>query len=103
MNETQTTVATLPCNTATQCAFIRFVREALVLGDKHGIFADGDRHEMVLAIRAADVEACEQFALGVVLELYLRTTTQDAYARWITASYLSLRDLGRQARIIPMS
>jgi hypothetical protein len=97
------TTPTLPCNTDAQCAFLRFVREAIILGTRHGIFEGNDRRDFVRAVRAADIEACTDFALGVVCEFLVRSNpvTDHCGHRFYLAPYLYLRDLGRQANIIP--
>ena len=104
MNNTETAATvTLPCNTATECAFLRFLREAVILGSKHGVFQGMDRSALVKAIRAADVEMATDLALGVVVGLMVKSEEEEVrrIGRANTAAYINLRDLGRQARVIP--
>lgn len=103
MTTTNEAPSTLPCNTATECAFIAFAREALILGNRHGVFQGRDRLDFTAAIRAADVELITVWALGVV-EALLTASKAEITARcgrWATAAYINLLHLGRAARVIP--
>ncbi len=95
--------ASLPCNTRTECAFLRFVREATILGTRHGVFEGRDHSDLVRAVRAADVEMCTALSLGVVVSLLVKSEaeTRNRTGRWHTAAYLHLRNLGREALVIP--
>jgi hypothetical protein len=97
----QVSAHTLPCNTAVDCAFLRFVRESIILGSKRGLFNGDDRRTFVAAVRRGDVESCTDWALGVVVELLIRSQPVTGHPFYL-APYLYLRDLGRQARIIPV-
>ena len=62
-----------------------------------------DRSALVKAIRAADVEMATDLALGVVVGLMVKSEEEEVrrIGRANTAAYINLRDLGRQARVIP--
>ena|ERR1041384_7251798 len=96
-------VNTLPCNTAVECAFLAFVREALLLGTSHGVFTGRDRLDYVAMLRAADVELCRANALGVVVALKSLSEREIAArtGRSHTAAYVNLLHLGRAAGVIP--
>ncbi len=102
-NTNTSTAATLPCNTAQQRATLRYIREAIVLGGSHETFGPGDRSAMVAAVRTADIELALSWASGVVTALMLLSEqeTGGRYGSWHTAAYLCLRDMGRQAGVIP--
>jgi hypothetical protein len=101
---TVTEVKRFPCNTEIECAWVRFVREAIILGARYHVFVGSDRSDFVIAVRNADVELCAAWALGVLCDLLIRSEAEQAEGddRWVTIGYERLLWLGRSAGVVPM-
>ncbi len=95
-------VATLPCNTALDCARLAFIRGARTIGEEHGVLG-GARHELTAALAAGDLEMCLAISTSVVAALLVASEreTADRRGRSASAGYVNLLMLGRAAMVIP--
>jgi len=93
----------LPCNTSLDRARLRFIREARCLGVTHEVLEGRDQLEFAAAVRAADLELCLEFAMGVLVSLLTKSEREIAgrCGRWHTAAYLNLLASARAAGCVP--
>jgi hypothetical protein len=97
-------MGTFRCDTVVECAWLRFVREALILGRSHLVLCGAARAQLVAAIRAADVELCTAIALGVLEALraaHMLALSERCAGAWHGAAYANLLQSGRAARVVP--